>query len=185
MTCICESASQSSLFDNRTKVVFRENSSATGSDTCWARIGNVKSTAALGLPKNTFKSIHRKNEFFEIWKTDCPKKSISRKTRSLVGYPKTFARKIYILWNWEKSIFQKIWWFEKTDIMENLIVRKIDSPKKRFFRKINSPKKQSIWMIRKFNASKNRWPEKSEYLHFGGSENFCSGPAVHGIRLIL
>ena len=51
VTCICESASQSSLFDKRTKVVFNENSSATGSETCWARIGNVKSTAALGLPK--------------------------------------------------------------------------------------------------------------------------------------
>ena len=54
MTCICESASQSSLFDKSTKVVFKENSSATGSDTCCARIGNVKSTAALGLPKNMF-----------------------------------------------------------------------------------------------------------------------------------
>ena len=62
VTCICESASQSSLFDNRTKVVFNENSSATGSDTCWARIGNVKSTAALGLPKRTLASMVQKTD---------------------------------------------------------------------------------------------------------------------------
>ena len=64
VTCICESASQSSLFDKRTKVVFNENSSATGSETC-ARIGNVKSTAALGLPKNqlyhAFDKVNRSN----------------------------------------------------------------------------------------------------------------------------
>ena len=85
VTCICESASQSSLFDKRTKVVFNENSSATGSETCWARIGNVKSTAALGLPKK-----HLYNAFDEDYSRyhgwpesfDAPKQSMNRKNDS-------------------------------------------------------------------------------------------------------
>ena len=52
MICIWLSANHSSRFDNRTKVVLSENSSATGSETCCARIGRVKSTGARGLPKS-------------------------------------------------------------------------------------------------------------------------------------
>ena len=82
VTCICESASQSSLFDKRTKVVFNENSSATGSETCWARIGNVKSTAALGLPKkhfyHAFDTDHSRNHRW-LERFDGPKQSMIRK----------------------------------------------------------------------------------------------------------
>ena len=49
--CIWLSASHNSRFDKSENVVFNENSSATGSDTCWARIGRVKSTGARGLPE--------------------------------------------------------------------------------------------------------------------------------------
>ena len=54
MICIWLSANHSSRFESRTNVVLSENSSATGSDTCWARIGSVKSTGARGLPEQSF-----------------------------------------------------------------------------------------------------------------------------------
>ena len=63
--------------------MFNENSSATGSETCWARIGNVKSTAALGLPKNIYVTLSMRI-ILEIM--DDPKVSMSRILGWRVGF---------------------------------------------------------------------------------------------------